>query len=321
MLTAPTFRSVLEQRLESEKIPVLRTTSLRLIELLGNMMSEVSAIADTILRDQGFTAQILKLANSAYFARGNKITTISKAVITIGYATLRDIALTVEYADLVQKRLPKRVQLRRILAKALVAARWASALGQEVRMPGTESLFTSALLESLGDLALAAYVSEMYQKIEGAAQAQGWSYRQAHLEVVGMTPHEVTTVVGWYYQLPDNLILERLCEEMKPAWQPVDRSAGIVHFANELAYNLFSWPYPEIGEEFNQLLVNCTDGLGIPAEVIQILIAVEYQKALKLGAALDLDPLCFAFQKTMPENSERNVFLGLCENAQSAEEL
>jgi len=134
MMPPSKFRMVLEEKLDTEKIPVLRTTSLLLIELLGSLFTPVQMIADTILRDQGFTAQILKLANSAYFSRGTRINSISKAIINIGYGALRDIALTVEYADLVQKRLPKRVQLKRILAKAFVAARWASVVGQENRL-------------------------------------------------------------------------------------------------------------------------------------------------------------------------------------------
>ena len=108
MIPASKFREVLEQKLETEKIPVIRTTSLRLIELLGSILTPVEMVTEIILRDQGFTAQILKLANSAYFSRGKTISNISKAVVNIGYSGLRDITLTVEYADLVQRRLPKR---------------------------------------------------------------------------------------------------------------------------------------------------------------------------------------------------------------------
>ncbi len=319
MIPSSQFRAVLEQKLDTEKIPVLRTTSLRLIELLGNMLTPVQNVADTVMRDQGFSAQVLRLANSAYFSRGKTITNISKAIINIGYAALRDIALTVEYADLVQKRLPKRVQLRRVLAKAFVAGRWASAVGQERRLQGTESLFTSALLESLGDLALAAYLPEFYQKIEGTAQAQGWPYHRAHAEVTEMSPHDVTTIVGWYYKLPEHLVLAEPLQETTAKWPENEQHGRIVHFSNNLAYNLFSWPYPEILEDYTRLFSQAAQGIDLSAETLQMSLALDYQKALKLGAAVGLDRNCFVFQKTMPEGSDRNSFLGLCENAQLAE--
>src|SRR5207237_8252883 len=132
----------------------------------SDLLNPVEMVTDIILRDQGFTAQILKLANSAFFSRGKTISNVSKAVVNIGYSGLRDITLTVEYADLVQRRLPKRVQLGRILAKAFVAARWASAIGQEVRLQGKEALCTAGVLERLGDLAVAAYLPEIYQTFE-----------------------------------------------------------------------------------------------------------------------------------------------------------
>jgi len=306
MIPASKFREVLEQKLETEKIPVIRTTSLRLIELLGSMLTPVEMVTETILRDQGFTAQILKLANSAFFSRGKVISNVSKAVVNIGYLGLRDITLTVEYADLVQRRLPKRVQLGRVLARAFVAARWASAIGQDVRLQGNESLFTAALLE-------------IYQKIESTGQSQGWSYQRAHAEVTEMSPHEVTALVGWSYNLPEHLVLARPGQGTKSRWPEKDRLERVGHFANDLAYNLLSWPYPEILGDFADVFSQTTLGLELSAETLQISLAQEYQKALNLGATIKLDRSCFSFQKTRPEDSDRNRFLGVCESAQLAE--
>jgi len=319
MIPASKFHEVLEQKLETEKIPVIRTTSLRLIELLGSILTPVEMVTEIILRDQGFTAQILKLANSAFFSRGKTISNVSKAVVNIGYAGLRDIALTVEYADLVQRRLPKRVQLGRILARAFVAARWASAIGQEVRLQGHESLFTAALLESLGDLAVAAYLPEIYQKIERTGQSQGWSYQRAHAEVTEMSPHEVTALVSWSYNLPEHLVLARPGQGTKSRWPDKEHHERVGHFANDLAYNLLSWPYPEIIGDCADLFSQTTLGLELPAETLQTSLALEYQKTLNLGATIKLDRSCFSFQKTRPEDSDRNRFLGVCEGAQLAE--
>ena len=62
-----------------------------------------------------------------------------------------------------------------------------------------------------------------------------------------------------------------------------------------------------------------TLGLELPAETLQTSLALEYQKTLNLGATIKLDRSCFSFQKTRPEDSDRNRFLGVCEGAQLAE--
>ena len=80
-----------------------------------------------------------------------------------------------------------------------------------------------------------------------------------------------------------------------------------------------SWPYPEIPDDFADLFSQTALGLELPAETLQISLALEYQKALTLGAAVKLDRSCFSFQKTRPEDSNRNSFLGLCESVQLAE--
>jgi hypothetical protein len=134
-----------------------------------------------------------------------------------------------------------------------------------------------------------------------------------------MSPHDVTVLVGWHYDLPEHLVLDQPMARTMSKWPEKEQATRIVHFANDLAYNLFSWPYPEILEEFAPLLSETTQGLELSAETLQISLAVEYQQALRLGAAVNLDSNCFTFQKTMPEGSERNNFLGLCQNAQRAQ--
>src|SRR2546427_2386445 len=137
-------------------LPIIRQTAVDVISLLSKPNSTIETISRTILHDQAFTARVLKIANSAYYRRDNeKITNVIQAMLRMGYNTVREMAIAAEFAELVQRRLPSGVNLRRLLAKAVVAAHQARVLGHVMRLPEIDTLFLRALLESLGELAMA----------------------------------------------------------------------------------------------------------------------------------------------------------------------
>jgi HD-like signal output (HDOD) protein len=50
--------------------------------------------------DQAIAAKVLKMANSAYYGKSGKISSIHQASLLLGYQTLGEI-ITLQYSDLV----------------------------------------------------------------------------------------------------------------------------------------------------------------------------------------------------------------------------
>ena len=94
MLESITLASSLREKLSSQHLPIIRQTSVQLINLLSSPTSDIHQIARTILQDLAFTARVLTIANSAYYRRSaEKTTTITQAILQVGYTSLRDIAI------------------------------------------------------------------------------------------------------------------------------------------------------------------------------------------------------------------------------------
>jgi HD-like signal output (HDOD) protein len=317
MNDAVALSSTLTTKLKGHALPVIRQTAAQVIAMLSNPSSNVQTTADLILRDQAFTARVLKVANSAYYRRSaEKITTISRAIIQIGSITLRDIAIAAEFAEFAQKRLPTTVNLRRLLAKAFVAAHEAMALGQAVRVPEAEALFTSALLESLGEFALASAMPEVSQQIDDAVRCQGVPYEDAHLQLTGLTPHAVTALVAEVYEFPDELILAEPDWQDMPRWTAEDRRQAVVHLANACATNLFAPESAQILINFSDLLSKTTKALDLSLSTVETLMTEAFQKASELGASVDLDASCFALESA-EKDTDRYTLIRTC--AQLAE--
>lgn len=311
--------ATISKKLADNNLPVLRKTATRIATLAAQPKCDVGEIAQTVLQDQAFTARVLKIANSAYY-RGSfeKITTVTRAVVQVGYLTVRDIAIAAEFAEVAQKHLPGGIDLRHLLAKAYFAAHQSTAIGKALGLPHHEELFTNTLLQSLGELALAYYLPIVYREVEETSRSQGISFKEAHLRVTGLATHTITEAVSRTYQLPAEIICA------PPNWDPPDgwtasaKRQAVVHFASEMTANLFARPSTETTEQFALLLSKAGPALKVPASALQPLIAEAYEKARDLGEALGLDPKCFELHSqdgSPTAQDSRQAFIQACAHA------
>ena len=313
MADSTELRASLTTVLAGRSLPIIRKTAAQVIALLSNPNSKLETIADTILHDQAFTARVLKVANSAYYQRRNdKITSVAQAVTRTGYTTIRDIAVASEFAELVQKRLPNTVSLRRLLAKAFVSGHQASAVARAAQLPEAEGLFTNALLESLGEFAVAAYLPKVFVKVEQTMQLTGLPYEDAHVKTTGMTPHEVTVLVAQALELPEDLLLAPLEDSRSADWSPGERRHAVVHLVGALATNFFGPESPQIVTHFEQTMSRLTDISKKAMPDLETLLPDAFAKAMEFGNQVDLDSTCFALDGTTSPLTLRHAFLGMC---------
>jgi DNA-binding NarL/FixJ family response regulator len=79
-----------------ETLPSPPATLRDVLAVVESPESTADQIAATITRDVALTAKLLQLANSAFYARTTKATTVREAVIRLGSQTVRSMILTKE---------------------------------------------------------------------------------------------------------------------------------------------------------------------------------------------------------------------------------
>lgn len=307
------FRTSFKAALAKRPLPIIRPAAAQVLTMLSNPNTNVEAIANTILRDQAFTVRVLQVANSAYYRRKpEKITTVTQAVLMTGFNTLRDITLAAEFTELVQKRLPGAVNLRRLLAKAFVAGHQANTLGDAMGLPDAEALFTSGLLESVGEFALAVYMPKVFVKIADTIRIFGEPYVEAHLKFTGMTPHEVTEIVFHALDLPEDLLVPLPDRDSELQWTSTYQRHAIVHLTNTCATNFFSSESPQIVGEFKEIMDRFAEVTGLLHTDLESLLSEAFNTAVGYGAHVDLDPACFGLDGNTSPLSMRHAFIGRC---------
>jgi HD-like signal output (HDOD) protein len=310
MVNTKTFRYLLANKIAGHKLPVIRSTTAQLVGLLTNPQSDLKSIAHAVLRDQSLTTRVLSIANSAYYRRqGEKVISISQAVLQLGRMPLRDIAIASEFVEFSEKNAPNGPSLRRLLAKSFVAAHQALALGRVVEMPDAEALFTSTLLNSLGELTLASFLPTVSQQIDETACAQKLSYDEAHFQVTGMRPYEVTMIVAARIKIPEELILPPPDWEALAKWTVADQRRAIVHLANAWAASLL---IIRECEDFDHLMAKTAQAFSLPGATVANALTEGFHNALDAGASINLDADAFALVAPSSGSTERGHLIQSC---------
>lgn len=111
------------------------TSAMQVLKLLDAPDVDVKALERLIVTDQALTANLLHLANSAYFASSQPCTTVSAAIIRVGFKQLRSPLYSAVFFGTFSRRLAGYQLGPGELWRHSVAVAWASRwLGQQVRV-------------------------------------------------------------------------------------------------------------------------------------------------------------------------------------------
>src|SRR5437762_12970437 len=102
-------RAVFQQTLEKKlaDLPPLPAVVTRIMETVNNPDTSANDLNKLIAMDQGLSSKVLRIVNSAYYGFPKRISTLTQAVVILGYTTVRNLVLGVSAFGLLgQKSMP-----------------------------------------------------------------------------------------------------------------------------------------------------------------------------------------------------------------------
>lgn len=207
----------------------------RVTEIISNPNSSLAELLDVIKYDQGMTANLLRICNSAYFGLKNKIVSIKQAVAYLGLNKVASLVVLGHSADNFKKAqvgydLNEGELWRYSVSSALIA----EDLAETKRLENISLIFTSALLKDIGKVILSAYVKDSFEDINKAVQDRGLTFVDAEKEVIGIDHAELGARVAekWNFN-PAMVDIIRNHHDPDKA-PPDDISIPIVYLADSI---------------------------------------------------------------------------------------
>ncbi|MBV8657637.1 MAG: HDOD domain-containing protein [Burkholderiales bacterium] len=215
---------------KSDDFPAL-SRAVGALNRIGDADSEkLEALASVILRDFSLTNKVLRLANSASYGQfGGATSTISRAVMVLGFNTVKALALTVMVIEhLTNTDLAG--ELKDEVVRALFTSLIARKLGERCGYQDLEEVRVSGMFHQLGKLLALYYLHDDMQAIQ-AATAAGEREEAAARRHLGCSFEELGMGVARSWNLPDKLVASMAAEEVKPR-PPRTQSDWLRLFAN-----------------------------------------------------------------------------------------
>lgn len=155
MTNSPGDAAAWVTRLSRKDLPVLATVIRQLNQVSRDAGASAEHLAEVILRDAGLTAKVLRIANSSFFNPQSQqpVTTLTRAVVKLGFRGVRSIALSVLTLESLLAR-GDRPRLLETLATGFHAAVQAELIASHLAVEEREEAFVGGLLARLGEMAL-----------------------------------------------------------------------------------------------------------------------------------------------------------------------
>jgi HD-like signal output (HDOD) protein len=163
------------------------------------------SMTQTVLSDPVLTQKVLRLANSGmYSAFGQRINTVSKAILVLGTEAIGHLALGLKLIEELTKSTPDSLQAHIEMEKAVLAGMVAHQVAAEAAARDPEEAVVCSILHSLGRMMVTFYLPEHWTLMQQAAGGDD-------LDVVaraqlGLTLEQIGRATAEHWGLPRNLI-------------------------------------------------------------------------------------------------------------------
>ncbi|MBF0431601.1 MAG: HDOD domain-containing protein [Fibrobacteria bacterium] len=252
-------------------LPVLPTVTAKLLELVDNPKTSANALSNLVSKDQVLTAKILKIANSAFYGFSREIPTVQRAVVVLGFNSLREISLSMSVFNAFKGDLNnKYFNVSEFWRHSIAVGLGARLLALNVSYENVAVAFTAGLLHDLGKMVLNQYLPYDFLKIQDKVFEEGMSLKEAEIEVLGVEHSRVGAWLAGRWKLPD-----RLVEAILYHHDPLESEGEcpiclLVHIADYLAFKCHLGSsgrksHPGLSEEFLDIIEN---RFGLTEEVL-----------------------------------------------------
>mgnify|MGYP000622148792 CR=1 FL=1 len=188
-------------------IPSLPTAATRVIGLLRDPNVEVNDLLHAIEYDPGLTSNVLRLANSAYFAGPRSIGSLREAIVRLGMNRLFQLVVTTAITPFGRSEV-KGYDLSpgQLLEHSVASAVGAEELARKLGLKAPGETFTAALLHDLGKIVLGTFVEADAQAISELACQHGMPFEQAEARILGIDHAETGSILLEQWGLPATII-------------------------------------------------------------------------------------------------------------------
>ncbi len=233
MSSSPAQLHALVNRID--KLPTLPMVVSQLLALVESPETSAVDVNRVISTDQALTGKVLKLVNSPFYGFSRQISTVTQAVVILGFKTIKSLALSATVFEIFGGRGSQAFNRTAFWEHSIGTGVAAQIVAKKMRYPLAEEAFIAGIIHDLGKVVLDQYLAEDFARVLEHRDTHNVALRAAERAVLGLDHSAIGGWLAerWHLPLPLQHAIEHhhditrgSAEESLPA---------IVHLADILA--------------------------------------------------------------------------------------
>jgi HD-like signal output (HDOD) protein len=231
------LRGLVERMGDLPTLPHVLTT---INKLLSSPRTSAQDVGEAVSKDQVIAAKVLKLVNSAFYSFPGRISTITQAMVILGFSTVKNIVMTMSILNSfdMQKNIGG-FSLMAFWRHSVATGALAQLIARETGFRGQEQTFIAGLLHDIGKLVLALYATNEFTRCLEYAEKRECLFYEAEKRLLGVTHAELGGWLNHTWRFPPDItaVLEHHHSLPSAAGEHA-QIVAIVQFADILARSL-----------------------------------------------------------------------------------
>ncbi len=188
----------------SGELPALPKAACHIMAVIEDPRTTATRLEKALAMDQALTAKVLRIANSPFYGAARQITTVSEAIVRLGFVTIRNWTLVTASRSVFLA--PGAGMLyHKIWRQSVMSAMGSQLVAQAVGRVQPEGVFVGGLMQNIGQLVLARSHPELFQEILAVSAETGEPYHEVELRVLGFDHGELGALLLREWNLTEDL--------------------------------------------------------------------------------------------------------------------
>jgi HD-like signal output (HDOD) protein len=275
--------------------PVMESTVSQVSQLSSSEPTSASVLVDAMLQQHGVVQKFLRLVNTAASVQGQQVTTISRAVLLLGFERARTVAAALILIEHLQSQ-AKSPELMDALTRSFYSATLGRAIADRTGFVDPEEAFIAALFHNLGRIVVALHLRDEMDAIQKASAVVD-SDRAANHDP-GLSYAGVGIAVANALNLPRRLAKSMTCvpgARMHDSMSDEEKLGGLATLTNSITDTLAS---DAVGSDKRAEIVRLVHSYGSHLSALDGSI-----DGLVAKAIIDLKALSKAFGLAAPNSA------------------
>lgn len=188
------------------KLPPFSAVLNKLLATLAGEDVSFAALGELIEKDTVVAGNLLRVVNSALYARRHTVNSVRHALAVLGLAKVRNLVLGMSVSRLMnQVRVPPSFSIERFNRHSAAVALLSDHLAQHVEVEYPEGAFVAGLLHDVGRLLIAMALPDHYDAVLRAYVEDSRGWVDCEMTVLGFGHAEMSGDVLAAWKLPQEI--------------------------------------------------------------------------------------------------------------------